>query len=405
MGRLVLVSAALLLGATACGTTTARRSVPPPPKFVVYATPNSSPRHTSGHGVGNIWRVHLNGTHAKRIASGNDPVLSPDGRWIAFYRGSHLLVMPAQGGRAKRVFTFRANDLDFRIAPTWAPDSRHVALQSYDGFVVLDIRSRAVPLRIARPPVGWGSVVSEPSFSPDSRKILYTETGFGDAFCSPDFGCSYYSTLSVVSARTGNRFHLALPQADHVERGEFSPDSSKIVFLAGGNLFVLALRGGGKPLRLTRGHTSSDPVWGKTGIAFLRHKDIWMTDETGRQLRRLTHTRAGLRPTLVSASGRELIASSASSSCSLPNGAGVCAIELGAPLWAVDVRSGRARELTPRGHSIAPLGLSSNGKTLLGVGGCSYAGGGEGNVETISLTSGKRRVIARGPCDASWNAG
>lgn len=404
MGRFALVATAVLLGATACGTTTALRSVPPQPKFVVYATPSSSPRHTSGHAVGTIWRVHVNGTHAKRITSGNDPAVSPDGRWIAFYRRSRLLVIPAQGGRAKRVFAFSAQDLGYRIAPTWAPDSRHLALRtSYDGFVVVDIRSRAAPLRIATPAVGWGSLVSKPSFSPDSRKILYTETRVGDALCSPPFGCAVWSTVSVVSVRTGKRLHLALPPTGNVEQGEFSPDSSKIAFIAGDNLFVVALRGG-KPLRLTTDHASSDPVWGKTGIAFLRHKDIWLTDVAGHHLRQLTHTRAGLQPRLVSASGRVLIASRPSSS-SLPHAARVFyAIELAPPLWAVDVTSGRARELTPRGHSIAPLRLSRNGKTLLGIGGCSY-GGGEGNVETISLTSGKRRVIARGPCAASWNAG
>lgn len=132
-------------------------------------------------------------------------------------------------------------------------------------------------------------------------------------------------------------------------------------------------------------------MWGKTGIAFLHHKDIWLSDATGRHVRRLTHTRAGLQPAHFSADGRELIAWKQSDS---------------GQLWAVDVPSGNARRLLPHGQGLIPLGLSSDGKTVLAVDGCAFLGYGRGTVETIPFAGGKPRSIGRtAECSASWNAG
>lgn len=398
MGRLVLASAAVLLGATACGTTTAQRSVLPQPKFVVYATPSSSPRHA----VETIWRIHVNGTHAKRLASGNDPAVSPDGRWIAFYRGSHLLVMPAQGGTAKRVSAFPARDMGYRIAPTWAPDSRHIAFRSLDGLQILDAVSHKVHVVSA----GHGGFISAFRFSPDSRKIIFTTVVPSGLLCLGWGGCDSIENSYVVSARGGKLFRLRAPGPDSVDDAGFSPDSRKVVFDAGGDVYVVSARGG-KPVRLTHDHRSVHPLWGKTGIAFLRHKDIWLSDATGRHVRQLTHSRADIQPAFFSADGRELIGGhSPLPSC--PGGAFCPVLRLtrGGRLWAVDVRNGRTRLLQPHARDVTPLGLSRDGKTVLALRGCSlYIVDAEGTVETIPLAGGKPHVVARGPCAATWNAG
>src|SRR5438270_784604 len=52
-----------------------------------------------------IVRTNLDGRHRTRLAHGELPQVSPDGRWVAFYRrvlktGWQLWVMPLTGGRS-----------------------------------------------------------------------------------------------------------------------------------------------------------------------------------------------------------------------------------------------------------------------------------------------------------------
>ena len=209
---------------------------------VVYVTPDKSE-------ASQIWRARLDGSHRKRLASGLDPALSPDGRWIAFGGGSYVLVMPAAGGAAKRAYTFTGKNNGPHGAPIWAPDSQHLAVGTIKGCIVLDLFSRRAHGLRGRP----GCMAS---FSPDSRTIVYD----------------------------GNDDDL-----------------------------YLASTGGGAAVRLTHDHSSYVPVWGKSGIAFLFTRDndsfdLRLLDETTHHVRRLT--RAGLEflPAFFSADGKELLA-------------------------------------------------------------------------------------------------
>ncbi len=64
-------------------------------------------------------------THGERDT---DPAISPDGRWVAFLRGTgeskpQLYLMPSDGGEARRL-----TELPLGAgAPVWAPDSRRIA--------------------------------------------------------------------------------------------------------------------------------------------------------------------------------------------------------------------------------------------------------------------------------------
>jgi Tol biopolymer transport system component len=252
MGRLAVVSAAVLLGATACGTAASLRSAVPLPNVLVYAKPRlplrlawKDPTDTV------IWRSRVDGTQAKQLASGNYPALSPDGRFIAFGRDRTELVMPAAGGVPERVYTFTTKGTgpyDVR----WTPDSRHLAFEGNNGFVVLDPISRV-------------------------QHILPKDVG-------------YYGGFS------------------------FSPDSRRIVYAAKGDLYVITARGG-RPVRLTFDHRNGAPVWGKPGMAFFRYthgsrelSDIWLRDGKTHHIRQLTHRRTGAAPVAFSADGKELLA-------------------------------------------------------------------------------------------------
>jgi hypothetical protein len=156
--------------------------------------------------------------------------------------------MPAAGGAAERVYTFRGKDAGLGDIPTtWAPDSRHLAFGTSGGLAVLDVLSHRVHLL---PQADFSF-----AFSPDSRKIVYDSRG---------------RDLYVVSAL------------------------------------------GGKPVRLTFDHRSTGPVWGKPGIAFSRyaepHAEIWLSDGTKHQPRQLTRAGTDAGPVVFSADGTKLLA-------------------------------------------------------------------------------------------------
>ena len=217
------------------------------------------------------------------------------------------------------------------------------------------------------------SLTAAPVWAPDSRSFGVLDAG----------------GLAVIDP--GDRTSRLLP----VNGGfAFSPNSRKIVYESRANLYVIRAHGG-KPRRLTDDHKSYAPVWGKTGIAFVRftrgaHGDIWLSDGRPGHARELTHTGAAFWPAFFSADGTKLLAANPATH--------------DGRLWAVNVTTGKARPLTPWTGDLVPQGLSSNGKTVLAAVGCGGVPGLIGYVETIPFTGGKPHVIVRGPCRASWNA-
>jgi Tol biopolymer transport system component len=333
MGRPALILAAVLSGATACGSAASLRSAVPLRNVLVYSRP-SALTYAAADKPYTIWRARLDGSHAQQLGVGDYPAVSPDGRWVAFERGPSLLVMPTAGGATVKVYALGGKDGGLFRAPTWSPDSRRFVFDDNRGLVVLD---------------------------PFSRQ--------------------------------------ARPLPERAEDFAFSPDSRKIAYDKGGDLYVIPARGG-TPVRLTFDHRSTFPVWGKPGIAFFRYLprrqwqhwqqgDIWLRNPRTHRLLQLTHTGDYMLPAYFSADGKKLLAWYPPSH----NG----------HLWAVDMASGTERSLTPW-IDLRPHGLSADGKTVLAVLGCDGAGGIYGDVETIPFAGGKPHVIVAGPCGASWNA-
>jgi hypothetical protein len=217
------------------------------------------------------------------------------------------------------------------------------------------------------------SLYDAPVWAPDSRL----------------FGLLDGARLAVVDPGRGTA--KLLPPNDGFA---FSPDSRRIVYVARNNLFVISASGG-KPRRLTDDQKSYAPVWGKTGIAFVRfahdaHADVWLSNGHPKGARQLTHTGAAFWPAFFSADGKKLLAANPATH--------------DGRLWAVDVANGKARPLTPWTGDLVPQGLSGNGRTVLAAVGCGGLPSLIGYVETIPFAGGKPHVIVRGPCRASWNA-
>jgi len=105
------------------------------------------------------------------------PAVSPDGEWIAFYRGNREIrrIKPA-GGESERIVSGRF--LDLRLNATsefsWAPDSRWIAYTAYAPDYHTDIRVRNLE-------DGADSLVSalaahnhRPVWSPDGEYLYFT---------------------------------------------------------------------------------------------------------------------------------------------------------------------------------------------------------------------------------------
>ena len=330
-------------------------------------------------GTGTIWRANVDGSHPVRLASGTNPRISPDGRFVAFFRnvknqnvrshgpvfsnereepsglthhGSGVLnwprygaiqpyafvyVIPTRGGRAKKIARIRANP-----NLVWAPDSRRLAIGSETALNVIDSRSGS-RTRVARRGGAFEShgLSYSPSFSPDSRSLVY-----------------------------------------------------KLSDLGVDDLYVTDLKSGDKR-RITRLGDADNPVWGPSGIAFSHKRGIWSIGGDGRQLRRLARRQLAdmsAAPLQWSADGERLLLSIAGFR----------------PDWRFRVIDVAVCQVRLSGVG-SPLGISRDGKTVLidiCIGPLSSLGSlsSPGGVMTASLNGGKPRTIVKDACLASWNA-
>ena len=136
------------------------------------------------------------------LAVGSSPLISPDGRWVAYVGGplnhpAGLRLISSQGG-APRLVAISATPL------AWSWNSRLlVALRTRGGVVIVDTRS--LRTRLIRLPEASESF----SFSPDGKTLVFQHTtGRGsDIYSVPvDGGGIRRLTQTVaVASRSGGR--------------------------------------------------------------------------------------------------------------------------------------------------------------------------------------------------------
>lgn len=346
MKRVLSLVGCLLVGGCAWTDSDDDRGqeAPPAAQRIVY-TRSFPGRHE-------VWVARVNGSGKRRLAEGTGPVISPDGRWVAFEGGREatfdprfyrdVMLVAASGGRPRLL-------MRGAYGPVWSPDSKRVAaLQDLD----------------------------------DRRRALLT-----------------------IATETGKRTTVAHGAIDDVT---FSPRGDEIAYARGEvfgkvDVYVVDADGGGDR-RVTDNRQSAYPVWGPREIAFARivpyrgwgAHEIWLVRPDGSRRRLLTKTpRAllgqgivGLVPVAWSADGRALLAGQAN--------------EFGLVPFAVDPQTGTVRRIGDYSYHASPDGLSRDGRFVL-VSDSGVEVTNATRVEVIPYKGGSPRVIARRAGGASWN--
>ncbi len=291
--------------------------------------------------------ANADGSGAIAIGSGAEALISPDAAEVAivtpFTRsGTSLVVRPAGGGAARTLV--RASDSVDQLA--WSPDGARLAVVvNATRLEVVDVASGAAHT-IAR-----GGQVQGVSFSPDSKQVVYATTR----------STRLYEPVNVSVAKVDGTGARAL----------------------------------------THDGRSLYPQWGPSRIAYT-HEQLRRNDAPIYELRtmrpdgggvhQVTHMRipqlvSGLTATAWSADGTRLLAEYGGQDTS--------------EAWTVDVRSGRARDLTGRVDGVIGTGLSPDGRTVLVQRGF-FDDPTHQSVATIPFGGGRATVVVAHGSDPSW---
>jgi Tol biopolymer transport system component len=310
-----------------------------------------------------VFAANDNGSAARRIGSGSNPRVSPDGQTIAFYRlgkgkqPAELMVAAATGGAPRKLASGWRDPFVF----AWSPDSSAVAVLlgpevGKQRLTTIDVATGA-QRTVAK---GFFSAVS---FAPEGGQLVYGRS-------SSEFGSK--------------------------------SDVYRVDLLPPGAVAVAATQ----PQRLTSDHRSSSPLWGPDEkIVFVKHlgekqrqfgpkNELFLMNPNGKGVKRLTHTKVepllfGLSPTGWSASGRHLLA------------------EFGGQdtTYAVTVnpKTGAERTLTKeREVGFVGTAISKDGKLVLGsIGGFEPGPGHE--VVSIPYAGGTPKLLANNASEPDWS--
>jgi Tol biopolymer transport system component len=311
-----------------------------------------------------VYAANDDGSAARKVGSGSNPRISPDGKTMVFFRSgrgqqpSKLMVASTAGGTPSGIALNWRDPFVF----DWSPDSTTVAvvLGPELGKQRLTTISLAngVQRVIAR---GYFSGVS---FSPQGGQLVYGRAA-NESF--PPRSDLY-------------QFDIPIP----------------------GAVYVAAPR----PHRLTTDHRSFAPLWGPSGrVVFVKHldeksrkygpkNDLFLINLNRDKVKRLTHTKvdpllSGLSPTEWSNNGTRLLTEFGGQDTS----------------YAVTVnpKTGAERALT-REREVGFVGtaLSSDGKFVLGsIGG--FEPGPDHKVVSIPYAGGKPTVLANNASEPDWS--
>lgn len=197
--------------------------------------------------------IDSTGGQVHRLTSGDDevPEWSPDGRRIAFVRSGSsaggLYVVNPTGRHLRRLTD------DISSAPSWSPNGRRIAYAiggDYAPTAIETIRPNGTGRRVpvAAPAAEeTGDVLSEPSWSPDGRTILYYDDEY---FCG-----SKCDELHLMLMRPDGSNRHTLPFT--VDDATWSPDSRQLLGQDDATGTLVAVEVQSRSTRFTGPHTEA----------------------------------------------------------------------------------------------------------------------------------------------------
>jgi Tol biopolymer transport system component len=310
-----------------------------------------------------VYVANDDGSGAKKVDTGHNPQVSPDGAWVAYLHegpknAQELRLAPATGGAGTTVMAnFRES---FYLA--WSPDSKTIAaLRGPEigkrNLVLIDLAT------------GLQSVIATGffsgfSFSPDGTEIAYA-----------------LATSERFPPRSDVfKFPVPFPGVVNVRAPE--------------------------PVRLTTDRRSSQPLWGPEKIVFVKamppgkrpyggKNELFLMSPQGKGVKRLTHTKVppllqGLFPTAWSANGARLLTEFEGQDTSYA--------------VAVNPKTGAQRPVADVGESgFVGTDLSADGKLVLGFNGGFDPGLKNHKVQTVPYGGGKPKTLVKEAFEPSWS--
>lgn len=228
----------------------------------------------------------------RAVPGATSPVLSPNGRLVAYVVRGELRVQPVGGGAARTLTQVPG----LKPAIAFSPSGTQIAFAAEGAVILLPVAGKGPVRRIVLPAAWARSTLAALAFSPDGRWLAFSRT-FGNGKTG-----TLHKELDVIGIDGQNPRTLAVNPDPYGARGEpsWSPDSTRIAFeLDELRLATVSVTGGPrvpltKPARMV---VDSDPIWSPDGqlIAFTRFpsrgvSDVWLVRPNGTGLRRLTTT-------------------------------------------------------------------------------------------------------------------
>lgn len=175
------------------------------------------------HDSTGIWMVRPDGSGFQFLMQGalNTPVVSPDGKWLAYEAGAQIFKVPFDGQAVDTTGIVQLTEEGRNFSPAWSPDGEWIA---YDRSFVSPEPIKVMGTWIINTDSFYkkkiSSYRSNPAWLSDSQNLLFVEASEGSFFKTNIHDTSIVKNVAFVQEVANNTIRYP----------KYSPDGSKIVF-------------------------------------------------------------------------------------------------------------------------------------------------------------------------------